>query len=53
MRNFLDEQLDLTRDLIEQFPIENTMCFYLKQDKEQSREYLAHVSSTSRTQLHD
>jgi SAM-dependent methyltransferase len=37
----LDEQLDLTRDLMERFPIENTMGFYLKQQKDQSREYLA------------
>ena len=37
----LDEQLDLTRDLMEKFPLENTMGFYLKQQKDQSREYLA------------
>ena len=37
----LDQQLDVTRDLMERFPIENTMSFYLKQEKDQSREYLA------------
>ncbi|HEX5886838.1 MAG TPA: methyltransferase domain-containing protein [Pyrinomonadaceae bacterium] len=37
----LDDQLDVTRDLMERFPIENTMGFYLKQEKDQSREYLA------------
>ncbi len=37
----LDDQLDLTRDLMERFPVENTMCYYLRQEKEQSREYLA------------
>lgn len=37
----LDEQLEVTRDLMDRFPIENTMCFYLKQEKDQSREYLA------------
>lgn len=37
----LDEQLDVTRDLMERFPVENTMCYYLRQEKEQSREYLA------------
>jgi SAM-dependent methyltransferase len=37
----LDQQLDLTRDLMNRFPVENTMCFYLKQEKDQSREYLA------------
>ena len=37
----LDEQLDVTRDLMQRFPIENTMSFYLKQEKDQSREYLA------------
>jgi SAM-dependent methyltransferase len=37
----LDEQLELTRDLMNRFPVENTMCFYLRQEKDQSREYLA------------
>jgi len=37
----LDEQLEVTRDLMDRFPIENTMCFYLRQEKDQSREYLA------------
>jgi SAM-dependent methyltransferase len=37
----LDEQLNVTRSLMEQFPIENTMSYYLKQEKDQSREYLA------------
>ncbi len=37
----LDEQLALTRDLMDKFPIENTMCFYLKQQKEESMEFLA------------
>lgn len=37
----LDQQLELTRDLMNRFPIENTMGFYLKQEKDQSREYLA------------
>jgi SAM-dependent methyltransferase len=37
----LDEQLTLTTDLINSFPIENTMCFYLRQQKGESREFLA------------
>ena len=37
----LDQQLALTMDLIDKFPLENTMCFYLKQQKEESREFLA------------
>lgn len=37
----LDEQLDVTRDLMNKFPVENTMCYYLKQEKDQPREYLA------------
>ena len=37
----LDDQLDLTRDLMGRFPVENMMGFYLKQEKDQSREYLA------------
>jgi SAM-dependent methyltransferase len=37
----LDDQLDLTRDLMNKFPVENTMCYYLKTEKDQSREYLA------------
>jgi SAM-dependent methyltransferase len=37
----LDEQLDVTRALMDKFPVENTMSFYLKQEKDQSREYLA------------
>ncbi len=37
----LDQQLEVTRDLMETFPVENTMSFYLKQEKHQSREYLA------------
>jgi SAM-dependent methyltransferase len=37
----LDEQLAVTRDLMNSFPVENTMSFYLQTQKEQSREYLA------------
>jgi SAM-dependent methyltransferase len=37
----LDEQLDITRDLMNRFPVENTMGFYLQQEKDQPREYLA------------
>lgn len=37
----LDEQLDLTRDLMNRFPVDNTMSFYLRQEKDQPREYLA------------
>lgn len=37
----LDEQLALTANLIDRFPFDNTMCFYLKQQKEESREFLA------------
>ncbi len=37
----LDEQLDVIRDLMDRFPVENTMSFYLKQERDQSREYLA------------
>lgn len=37
----LDDQLELTRDLMNKFPVENTMCYYLKAEKDQSREYLA------------
>lgn len=37
----LDEQLDLTRDLMNKFPVENMMCYYLKQAKDQTREFLA------------
>lgn len=37
----LEKQLDLTRDLMNRFPVENTMCYYLRQEKDQSREYLA------------
>lgn len=37
----LEQQLDLTRDLMNRFPVENTMCYYLRQEKDQSREYLA------------
>ena len=37
----LDEQLDVLRDLMNKFPIENMMCYYLKQAKDQSREFLA------------
>jgi SAM-dependent methyltransferase len=37
----LDQQLDVTRDLMESFPVENTLSFYLKQEQNQSREYLA------------
>ncbi|HKR12261.1 MAG TPA: class I SAM-dependent methyltransferase [Pyrinomonadaceae bacterium] len=37
----LDDQLAVTRDLMNKFPVENTMGFYLQSEKEQSREYLA------------
>jgi SAM-dependent methyltransferase len=37
----LDEQLDVTRDLMNKFPVDNTMSFYLQQEKGQPREYLA------------
>lgn len=37
----LDEQLDVTRDLMNKFPVENMMCYYLKQAKDQTREFLA------------
>jgi SAM-dependent methyltransferase len=37
----LDEQLALTRDLMDTFPLENTMCFYLQQQKDESLEFLA------------
>lgn len=37
----LDEQLDVTRDLTNRFPVENTMYFYLRGEKDQPREYLA------------
>jgi SAM-dependent methyltransferase len=37
----LDEQLDVTRELIDNFPLENMMGFYLRQQKGQPREYLA------------
>lgn len=37
----LDDQLDITRDLMNRFPVENTMSFYLQTQKDQSREYLA------------
>ena len=37
----LDQQLDVTKDLMNRFPVENTMGFYLQKEKEQSREYLA------------
>jgi SAM-dependent methyltransferase len=37
----LDQQLDVTRDLMERFPVENTMSYYLKQERDKSREYLA------------
>lgn len=37
----LDQQLEITRELMDKFPIENTMGFYLSQQKHESREYLA------------
>jgi hypothetical protein len=37
----LDQQLDVTRELMERFPVENTMSYYLKQERDKSREYLA------------
>jgi len=37
----LDQQLDVTKDLMNRFPVENTMGFYLQQEKDQPREYLA------------
>jgi SAM-dependent methyltransferase len=37
----LDEQLDVTRALMRDFPVENTMNYYLRQQKDESREYLA------------
>lgn len=37
----LDEQLAVTKDLMNKFPAENTMSFYLQTQKEQPREYLA------------
>ncbi len=37
----LDEQLALTRELMNNFPADNTMSFYLQQQKDESREYLA------------
>jgi SAM-dependent methyltransferase len=37
----LDEQLDVTRALMNDFPVENTMHYYLRQQKDESREYLA------------
>lgn len=37
----LDDQLAVTRDLMNKFPAENTMGFYLQSEKDQSREYLA------------
>ena len=37
----LDQQLDVTKDLMNRFPVENTMSFYLQTEKEQPREYLA------------
>jgi|SRR5215217_2119747 len=37
----LDQQLDVTKDLMNRFPVENTMSFYLQTEKDQPREYLA------------
>ena len=37
----LDEQLAVTKDLMNRFPVENTMGFYLQSEKDQSKEYLA------------
>jgi hypothetical protein len=37
----LDTQLEVTRSLMNNFPVENMMNFYLRQQKDESREYLA------------
>jgi SAM-dependent methyltransferase len=40
-RTDLDDQLAVTKQLMNKFPVENTMSFYLRQQSHGSREYIA------------